>query len=161
MLIHFVCTGNAYRSRLAEAYFNSRALPGWLATSSGIRAHCNLNGPITWYAARIIQREGLVPFMSQTWTQTDASILRAADCIVFMTEEHHTFCHKHYDLGEKRVAVWSVRDVDDVVMPEGVGWSDREMIITRETERTFRRIAQLVDQLAAELAGERSSTSGV
>jgi len=160
MLVHFVCTGNAYRSRLAEAYFNARATPGWRATSSGILAHRNLNGPITWYAARIIQREGLVPFMSHTWQQTDTDVLRAADHVVFMTEEHRAYCHEHYELGEKGAGVWSVQDVDDVVMPEGANRSEREAIIMRETERTYEKIVELVDQLAADLAVESMAPRG-
>jgi protein-tyrosine-phosphatase len=152
MLVHFICTGNAYRSRLAEAYFNSKATPGWRATSSGIKAHRNLNGPITWYAARIIQREGLVPFMAPTWQQTSSDVLSAADYIVFMTEEHRAHCHERYELGDKRSA-----DVDDVVMPQDANWGEREAITIGETERTYQRIAKLVDQLSVNLAAEPSS----
>jgi protein-tyrosine-phosphatase len=38
MRVHFVCTGNLYRSRMAEAYLRSKAIPGLEVTSSGVLA---------------------------------------------------------------------------------------------------------------------------
>jgi protein-tyrosine-phosphatase len=39
--IHFICTGNMYRSRLAEAYCVSRGAPGLNVVSSGTGTHLN------------------------------------------------------------------------------------------------------------------------
>jgi len=98
--------------------------------------------------------------MSHTWQQTDADVLGAADYIVFMTEQHRAYCHEHYELGEKRAEVWSVQDVDDVVLPEGRNQAKREAIITRETERTYEKIVGLVDQLAIDLTAEPMAPRG-
>ena len=48
MVLHLVCRGNTHRSRLAEAYANSRTLDVDEITilSSGIEADFDLNGPI-------------------------------------------------------------------------------------------------------------------
>ncbi len=59
MLILFVCMGNSYRSRLAEAYMNSLGLPGIVVGSAGVFAAENLNGPITKYAKDLIHEHGL------------------------------------------------------------------------------------------------------
>lgn len=42
--IHFVCRGNNFRSRLAEAYLNSKKLPGIKVISSGIEAEKMIAG---------------------------------------------------------------------------------------------------------------------
>jgi protein-tyrosine-phosphatase len=151
MLIHFICTGNSYRSRLAEAYLNGQSVPDLTAVSSGIRAERNEHGPITWYAARILDQQGLVPFMALTWRQTDAESVRAADCLVFMMEEHRAYCQTHFSLGDRPFRVWDVPDVDALMLPDGVHGLEREALIVRETERTFARIKGLVDVLIAEL----------
>jgi protein-tyrosine-phosphatase len=133
VLVHFVCTGNAYRSRLAEAHFNSKAVAGLRATSSGTMAERNLNGPITWYAARIIQRERLVPFMSHTWTQTIAKLLHGADLVVFMAPEHEAFCRQQFEMDGVATRVWSVPDVDEVDLTSCANAAEREarlMVVT-------------------------------
>jgi protein-tyrosine-phosphatase len=151
MLIHFICTGNSYRSRLAEAYLNAQAVPGLTAMSSGIHAQRNEHGPITWYAARIIKHHQLVPFMSLCWKQTDAASLEAADELVFMAEEHRAYCQEHFVLAKRPFRVWDVPDVDPLLIPESAAASERETILVRETERTFERITKLVDELIAQL----------
>jgi protein-tyrosine-phosphatase len=146
MRVHFVCTGNSYRSRLAEAYCNSRQIPGITASSSGTMAQRNLNGPITWYAARIIQRERLVRFMSLSWTQTTEDLLNSADLVVFMAEDHEEFCRQQFEL-RTAARVWDVPDVDAFQVPGSAGSREREENVVRITEETFETIKRLVDQL--------------
>jgi protein-tyrosine-phosphatase len=86
MNVHFVCVGNSYRSRLAEAVLNALAISGMRATSSGTHASDNENGPISWYGARLLKNHGLIPFMSPSWTQTTPSMLAAAGLVVFMAD---------------------------------------------------------------------------
>ena len=157
MLIHFVCTGNVYRSRLAEAYLNSKAIPGLQATSSGTLASLNQHGPITWYAARLIERHGLVPFMSQTWRQSDLKTLSAADCIVFMEDEHLAHCRAAYGFADLPYRVWCVRDVDAAGFSDERDACHRELLLVQATERTFDRIRTLVDELIEELAASAQS----
>jgi protein-tyrosine-phosphatase len=149
MLVHFVCTGNAYRSRLAEAYFNSKAVDGLRATSSGTAADRNSNGPITWYAARIIQRERLVPYMSHTWTQTTAEMLHSADLVVFLAQDHHDFCRERFGIDQVATRTWSVPDVDEVDLTGCANAAEREARLTAVTEETFAQIQALVDGLLA------------
>jgi protein-tyrosine-phosphatase len=52
MTIHFICTGNIYRSRLAETYCASKGVPGLFVSSSGIGTKLNRGIPIASYAAR-------------------------------------------------------------------------------------------------------------
>lgn len=41
MVIHFICTGNIYRSRMAEASCVSRGVPGVSVLSSGTQTVLN------------------------------------------------------------------------------------------------------------------------
>ena len=71
--IHFVCRGNVYRSRLAEAYIKSR-LPeekrGWIS-SSGIEAKLDLNGQVSDVVPDLLETDSARDFLKSTWTQTD------------------------------------------------------------------------------------------
>ncbi|OGZ05615.1 MAG: hypothetical protein A2845_04610 [Candidatus Lloydbacteria bacterium RIFCSPHIGHO2_01_FULL_49_22] len=111
MKIHFVCRGNTYRSRLAEAYFNSLVIPDCFAVSSGIAALRNLNGPITTYAARIIAAHGFTQYGKIGWTQSTKEDLEAADIVVFMNADVYRDCCAIIGPVMQRFYVWSVEDV--------------------------------------------------
>src|SRR5579884_1222753 len=114
MHIHFVCRGNAYRSRLAEAYLRSQQLPGVIVSSSGIEAasHAHtVNGPIAWVAQRIIQRNGLVPFMSFLPIQTTPELLNSADLVIFMEEAHEIYAREQFGYTGERFQVWHIPDI--------------------------------------------------
>src|SRR5215510_2640772 len=98
MHVHFVCTGNAYRSRLAEAYLRAQQLEGVSVSSSGIRARIGYryNGPISWYALRLLQREGLLSFVSKRSRQTTRKDLCKAQLVIFMQPHHYAWVRKHY-----------------------------------------------------------------
>ena len=65
MTIHFICTGNIYRSRLAEAYCASKGVPGLSVSSSGIGTKLNRGIPIASYAARVLSERGLEHFAAR------------------------------------------------------------------------------------------------
>ena len=89
MKIHFVCTSNTFRSRLAATYLASKNIPDLIVTSSGIKAARNENGPVTWYAQRIIQEENLIKSEPMIWTQTTKEILDEQDWVIFMEQLHY------------------------------------------------------------------------
>ena len=78
MHIHFVCSGNTYRSRLAEAYLRSMdKKPNTKVSSSGIIADKSKpeNGPVNWYTMRLMKRNDLIKYMSWQQTQTTQPLL--------------------------------------------------------------------------------------
>jgi len=89
MTIHFICTGNIYRSRLAEAYCASKGTPGVRVLSSGIGATLHRGIPIAPYAERMLREHGLERFAAPSWQQTTAALVRASDVLVFMEREHY------------------------------------------------------------------------
>ena len=59
MIIHFICTGNIYRSRLAQAYCASKGVPRLDVVSSGIQTTLNGGVTIASYAVDILRAYGL------------------------------------------------------------------------------------------------------
>lgn len=149
MNIHFVCTGNVYRSRLAEAYLNSKQLPNIEATSSGVLAAINydFHGPIYWAAMRLIEQYHLAPFMSPMSTQTTLELLHNADLIIFMKGNHHEFSKRQLGFLKENFEVWDIPDLDD--LPEYYSMTDAKMLDA--TEQTFTLIRKEVDKLSKRL----------
>ena len=143
MIIHFVCRGNTYRSRLAETYLNSKSLPGIKVISSGIQADRNICGPITWYAQRIIQKENLQNFEKPIWQKTTKELLNQADFTVFIQKDIYDYCTKNLGFNNKNFEVW---DIKDLVMD---GREESEKI--KETEKTFKEIKQQAEKLIVHL----------
>ena len=136
MKIHFVCTGNIYRSRLAEAYCASRCGPGIEVFSSGIGAGLNGDAPISPYAADVLTKYGLDSYAARRWQRTTAALVQASDVLVFMESGHHHFCSNWIEPTRHRVEVWEIEDV---------GPLDAE--IASKVERTFGIIRQRTDAL--------------
>ena len=140
MKIHFVCTGNTFRSRLAEAYLNSKKLPGVFVSSSGVEASKDKNGPINWYTQRIIEKQGMVASEKDYWTQTTKEILDAQDWIVFMQKWHHDQCIEKYEYKGENFEIW---DVADTVNPN----SKPDASTIKFTEGIYHKITSNVDDL--------------
>jgi len=149
MKVHFVCTGNVYRSRLAEAYLNSKQLPGVDVSSSGILADLeyDYDGPINWSAMRLIFKYSLTPFMSLTPTQTTLELLHNADLIIFMQGNHHQFSRQELGWVGTNYEVWHIEDMD-----RSTGYEDIEDFVNPKviplSEETFEKIREKVDDLA-------------
>ena len=139
--IHFVCTGNVYRSRLAEAWCASRRIPGVHVSSSGIAAGRDSADPISPWAAAALNRHALLPFAAQHWQPTTAALVRASDVLVFMEPEHHRFCEAWIEPTRHRVEIWQIEDI-------GPTPADA---IPNKVERTFTLIRQRTDTLLTAL----------
>ena len=141
MTIHFICTGNIYRSRLAEAYCASKGVPGLCVLSSGIGTKLNRGVPIASYAARVLSERGIERFAAPSWQQTTAALVRASDVLVFMEREHYQFCKDWIDPLRQTVEIWEIPDV---------GPMDTAQVMTK-VEQTFEMIAQRTDMLLTTL----------
>jgi protein-tyrosine-phosphatase len=143
MTIHFICTGNIYRSRLAEAYCKSKGVSGLDVVSSGIQTILNGGLPIASYAADVLRAYGLERFAAPSWQQTTAALVQASDILVFMEREHYHFCKDWVDSSRQRFEIWDIPDVGSRVSVAG---------IMTEVERTFAAIRRQTDSLLVRLA---------
>ena len=135
--IHFVCTGNIYRSRLAEAYCVSKGVPGIHVTSSGIAAGRDGNVAISPWAVAVLNRYGLASYAAPGWQRSTAALVKASDVLVFMESEHEGFCAEWIEPGRHRVEVWAIEDIGPMEFSK----------IPEKVERTFAMIRQRTDEL--------------
>ena len=150
--IHFVCTGNAYRSRLAEAYLRSKKLPHVIVSSSGIGAkkYYFENGPISWYAARLIKRHNLIPHTAPMSVNTTSRHLERADVVIFMENEQYRHAKSNLKFKKDAFEIWDIPDIDDADFFNTERDSDEMRI--QFSEKTFTEIKHKVDELAKKLS---------
>ena len=114
--IHFICRGNVYRSRLAEAYAKS-LLPqhtNLVITSSGIQANLNLDGDVEAAALAALEAENIQNYLAPTWRQTTQKILDEADLLVFMNDTvYQDACHA-FQVQPDKCIVWHIKDIDGI-----------------------------------------------
>jgi protein-tyrosine phosphatase len=118
----FLCTGNYYRSRFAELYFNAlagqRAL-AWRADSRGLQIHPGNPGPISWFTVHWLQTKGIqTPTTHRSPIPLVEADLRAAAYIVAVKEaEHRPMLEAQFPGWADRVEYWHIHDLD-CAMPE-------------------------------------------
>lgn len=151
MHVHFVCSGNSYRSRLAEAYLKSKLGSKEIkVSSSGIAAtlHKFGNGPICWYAMRLMKRNALIEFMSWQQQQTTKELLNGVDLLICMRQEHLDFCQNEMGYtGE--FEVWNIPDLNEMdgFIPSTQPGLKTDINHINLTEQTFELITEKVDNL--------------
>jgi protein-tyrosine-phosphatase len=147
MLVHFVCEGNTFRSRLAEAYLNSKKIPNFKATSSGTEAKLGKNGEITWYAQRILFNNSLLPFTNKSWRQTTKSDLEKANMVVFIGKDNFNKVMSKFKVKPQKYIIWNIKDLWEYNL-----FSEKEEIKSdinkiKITEEIFEQIKANVDSL--------------
>ncbi|MDQ3099114.1 MAG: hypothetical protein M3Q44_05200 [bacterium] len=147
MRIHFVCTGNVYRSRLAEAYINSKRIDQLTVSSSGTEASDNTCGPICWYTQRIIEACGLVPYEFPHWRQTTSESFSDVDFVVFMEEMHYKYAVAECGFKGDRFEIWHVPDLDELHTLD----VSETVEAVRVSEQTFELIKGRVNALVEKL----------
>jgi len=132
----FLCTGNYYRSRFAEALFNRLAgdeLHCWQAESRGLalgRGWANV-GPISPHALRALFELGIAIDDSTRYPlQLQASDLASAAHIVALKEtEHRPLLAERFPDWVGRVDYWHIDDVDQA--PPSVALAELEQGVRR------------------------------
>jgi protein-tyrosine phosphatase len=114
----FICTGNYYRSRYAEIYFNhlvSKTDLNWFADSRGLEASAGRNiGPISSFALERLTRQGILlnePIRFPM--QLEEKDLQAAGFIIAIHRlEHQPMMKKYFPAWAERITYWDVADLD-------------------------------------------------
>ena len=136
----FLCTGNYYRSRFAEIYFNwqveKRGLT-WTADSRGLAIDPYLNGPISRHTLASLQARGIdLDTCQRSPLPVCEADLAAADHIVAVKEaEHRPIFEANFPTWRDRIEYWHVHDLDCAAPDHAIPHLERE-------------VAKLLDRLA-------------
>lgn len=118
----FLCTGNYYRSRFAEIYFNwlvAGRTSGWRADSRGLALDPGNLGPLSAHARQALAERSIpLPDSLRLPRDLQASDLEAADLIVAVKEaEHRPLVARRFPEWTDRIEFWHVHDLD-CALPE-------------------------------------------
>lgn len=108
----FVCSGNSYRSPVAEALMRKYAPKGVEADSAG-------TSPINYisiHAREFLEKEGAVQFLKKSPEGIDSKRLRDYDLIVAMELQHSFSVLRRCPECVGRVEVWNIDDPYDTTM---------------------------------------------
>jgi len=122
----FVCTGNYYRSRFAEAVFNHLAMSWglpWRAFSRGLAVHL-ASGDLSPHTARALAERGIDRGATgPTRVSLARGDLESAQTVVAIDEsEHRPLLRAQFPDWEDRVTYWDIEDVElaspELALPE-------------------------------------------
>lgn len=110
----FLCTGNYYRSRFAEAVFNyhaARGQLGWSAFSRGLAVHL-VEGDLSPHTAAALHRRNIpLQHTSTTRVQLAEQDLETAQRIIALDEaEHRPLLRELFPAWGAQVVFWDVCD---------------------------------------------------
>lgn len=151
MHIHFVCAGNVYRSRFAEAYLRSKQIPDIEVSSSGTAVTYNtpILGPVAWESLRVMKNNNLVKYLKPIQTQTTIELLRAADKIIFFEESNYLIAKNELGYDKDNYKIWEIRDI--VPLANNEHSFDDDIRRMKTSEETINVIREKVDQLISAL----------
>lgn len=129
----FLCTGNFYRSRFAELWFNHHAqrqgIP-WQASSRGLRLAPELNqGSISPFARSRLADRG-VPLLDplpppQPLSEDDWR--RATRIIALKHTEHEPLVRAGFPEAEGRIEYWHIDDIDCELPDQALAKLERQI----------------------------------
>ena len=113
----FLCTGNYYRSRMAELYFNELARNrglAWRAESRGLQPDPDLLNPISYHTIAWLSARGItVPDPVRYPLAATAEDFETAQLVVAVKEvEHRPLMEQHFPDWLDQVEFWHIHDLD-------------------------------------------------
>ena len=114
--ILFICTGNYYRSRFAEAVFNHAAIRrglAWRAFSRGLAIHL-VDGDLSPFTEHALRERGIDRARTGPTrvTLSETDLFRAARAIALKEDEHRPLMREQFPAWENRIEYWAVHDLD-------------------------------------------------
>lgn len=115
----FLCTGNYYRSRHAEAVFNHHATTrglGWRATSRGLALERGVQNPGLIARATLSRLSALGiphdPYLRLPQSVTEADFQDAQLVVALKETEHRPLVAERFPSWVEQVVYWGVHDVE-------------------------------------------------
>lgn len=141
--ILFLCTGNYYRSRFAEAFFNWHARQGqvpWRATSRRLSLVKSNVGPLSCYTIARLAALGIPVDEQQRLPLpvTEDDFATAGHIVAVKGIEHRPLIEAGFPAWLDRVEFWEVHDVDCATADEALPILETQVLalLTRLARRT-------------------------
>ena len=116
--ILFLCTGNYYRSRFAEQYFNFKAKElhlNWLATSKGLLRDLSFAqnvGPISEFTVNYLMALNINVDSSRMPVRVEYEDFTSVDRVVALSrDEHVPMMEKHFKPFVNKIDYFEIEDV--------------------------------------------------
>jgi protein-tyrosine phosphatase len=126
--ILFLCTGNYYRSRFAEHFFNYQANQqelNWLADSRGLALERGVHniGKISHYAVTALTERGIVLNENEGFPQQlQLKDLETATRVIALDKsEHLPLMQERFPQWADKIEYWLVHDIDKTSVNEALG----------------------------------------
>lgn len=115
-VVLFVCSGNYYRSRFAEALFNHQAeMRGlrWRAESKGFRPHLG-EGDLSPHARSALSLRGIPLHRTRPSPSKleERDFIGADRTIMLKEDEHRPKLEAHFPFWIDQVSYWDIHDID-------------------------------------------------
>lgn len=114
----FICTGNYYRSRYAEIYFNhlvSKTSLDWQAFSRGLEATMGYNeGPISVFTLKRLNQQGILlsePIRYPMQLE-EKDLLEAGQIIAINYVEHQPMMKRLFPAWANQITYWEIADLN-------------------------------------------------
>lgn len=105
MTILFICTGDRFRSMLAEAEAKKQGIS---AISAGTDASPHVYDSVR----KLVRKNNLEEFVEYNPEQVTQEKIDQADKIICMENEHKKYLEDNFDVKNKPIEVWGVPDAD-------------------------------------------------
>jgi protein-tyrosine phosphatase len=131
----FLCTGNYYRSRFAECFFNSVARReglAWSADSRGLALERGVDnvGPMSCTAMRALEELGVVltPPLRFPLPLTEDDLQRARRIVALKEAEHRPLVLERFPAWIEQIEYWHVHDLDAATPEEALPQIRQEVL---------------------------------
>jgi protein-tyrosine phosphatase len=129
----FLCSGNYYRSRFAEIYFNWHAQLrgiGWRAESRGLKPDARNAGPLSRHTAAALVTQGIswAEYLRAPLRVTDVDFAAADRVIAVKEAEHRPMVEGDFPRWASRVEYWHVHDIDCATPAEALPQLERDVL---------------------------------
>ncbi len=129
--ILFICTGNYYRSRFCEEYFNHMVNDKpWRAVSKGINAdNTNNVGPMSVFAMEGLKKRGVILDGELRYPQklTIKDLENASLTIAVKEKEHKPMMTSKFPEWAERINYWDVSDVPHLLPAQALSRLERQV----------------------------------
>jgi low molecular weight protein-tyrosine phosphatase len=121
----FLCTGNYYRSRYAEALFNHEAVRrglAWRAFSRGLAIHLAPTAGLSPHTTRRLRERGIPAKRTgpDPVQVSEADLTRAARIVALKGTEHRPLLAALHPAWVDRIEYWEINDLDRAAPEEAL-----------------------------------------